>query len=197
LHLKCAAEKGVETPEGKKRRSFMSTRLKRLLGGACVLALLSPAAALAGERAGTLQCRLLGNNLSILVENQQMDCTYNDDAEGGAPAHYTGTLTKVGPNISINGQGELAWGVIAATSHIGPGALAGSYTGAGVSAKIGVGGGGAMLVGGSDNTFSLQPFNIQAGTGLGWNAGVENLSLTYVPPPPPPVVRKHRLRHRH
>ena len=54
-----------------------------------------------------------------------------------------------------------------------------------------------MLVGGSDNTFSLQPFNIEAGTGLGWNAGVENLSLTYVPPPPPPVVRKHRLRHRH
>jgi hypothetical protein len=175
----------------------MSNPLKRLFGGACVLALLSPAAAFAGDRVGTLQCRLLGNNLSILIENQQMDCAYSDDAEGGVPAHYTGTLTKVGPNISINGQGELAWGVIAATSHIGPGALAGSYTGPGVSAKIGVGGGGAILVGGSDNTFSLQPFNIEAGTGLGWNAGVENLTLTYVPPPPPPppVVKKHR-RHR-
>ncbi len=176
----------------------MSTHLKRLLGGAVVLALLSPAAALAGDRVGALQCRLLGNNLSILVENQQMDCMYNDDAEGGLPAHYTGTLTKVGPNISINGQGELAWGVIAATTHIGPGALAGSYAGPGVSAKIGVGGGGAILVGGSNNTFSLQPFNVEAGTGLGWNAGVENLTLTYVPPPPPPpppVVRKHRRHH--
>jgi lipid-binding SYLF domain-containing protein len=64
-----------------------------------------------------------------------------------------------------------------------------------VSAKIGVGGGGAILVGGSNNTFSLQPFNIEAGTGLGWNAGVESLTLTYVPPPPPPVVKKHRRHH--
>ncbi len=174
----------------------MSTRFKlgRLLGGACILALMAPAAAFAGDRIGTLQCRLLGNSLTILVENQQVDCAYNDDAEGATPSHYTGTLTKVGPNISINGQGELAWGVIAATGQVGPGALAGNYVGPGVSAKIGVGGGGAMLVGGSNNTFSLQPFNIEAGSGLGWNAGVESLTLTYVPPPPAPVVTKRRRR---
>lgn len=175
----------------------MSTRFKRLFGNICILALLSPGAALAADRVGTLQCRLLGNDLSVLIENQQIDCVYNDEAEGGAPAHYTGVLTKVGPNITINGQGELGWGVVAATGHVGPGALAGTYMGPGVSAKIGVGGGGAMLVGGSDNTISLQPFNIQAGSGLGWNAGVESLALTYVPPPPPPVVRKkHRHHHR-
>jgi hypothetical protein len=168
-----------------------NSKLGRALGGACVLALLAPAAAFAGDRVGTLQCRLLGNDISVVVENQQIDCNYRDDAEGGAPAHYTGTLTKVGPNITVNGQGELGWGVVAATNHIGPGALAGSYMGPGVSAKVGVGGGGAMLVGGSDNTFSLQPFNVQAGTGLGWNAGVESLELTYVPPPPPPAHKKH------
>jgi hypothetical protein len=176
----------------------MSTRFKlgRLLGGAVVLALMVPASAFAGDRIGTLQCRLLGNGLSVLVENQQIDCNYSDDAEGATPAHYTGTLTKVGPNISINGQGELAWGVIAATGQVGPGALAGNYMGPGVSAKIGVGGGGAILVGGSNNTISLQPFNIEAGSGLGWNAGVESLTLTYVPPPPPPpVVKKHRRHH--
>jgi hypothetical protein len=178
----------------------MATRfnLGRLLGAAALSALVAPAASVAGDRIGTLQCRLLGNGLSVLVENQQLDCTYRDDAEGATPAHYTGTLTKVGPNISINGQGELAWGVIAATGQVGPGALAGNYVGPGVSAKIGVGGGGAMLVGGSNNTFSLQPFNIEAGSGLGWNAGVESLTLAYVPPPPPPPapVGKHH-RHRH
>jgi hypothetical protein len=179
----------------------MSTRFLpgRLVGAACLLALMAPAAASAGDRVGTLRCRLLGNSLTILVENQQVDCVYTDDAEGAAPVQYTGTLTKVGPNISINGQGELGWGVVAATDHIGPGALAGNYMGPGVSAKVGVGGGGAMLVGGSDNTFSLQPFNIQAGSGLGWNAGVESLTLTYVPPPPPPEpapVKKHRRHHR-
>jgi Protein of unknown function (DUF992) len=178
----------------------MATRftLGRLLGAAALLALVAPSSAVAGDRIGTLQCRLLGNGLSVLVENQQLDCNYRDDAEGATPAHYTGTLTKVGPNVSINGQGELAWGVIAATGQVGPGALAGNYVGPGVSAKIGVGGGGAMLVGGSNNTFSLQPFNIEAGSGLGWNAGVESLTLAYVPPPPPPPapVGKHH-RHRH
>lgn len=169
----------------------------RALAGACVLASMAPAAAYAGERVGTLQCRLLGNGISVLVENQQIDCNYNDDSEGGVPAHYTGALTKVGPNITVNGQGELAWGVVAATNHIGPGALAGNYVGPGVSAKVVVGGGGAALVGGSDNTFSLQPFNVQAGTGLGWTAGVESLTLTYVPPPPPPAPVAHHHRHHH
>ncbi|WP_442753966.1 DUF992 domain-containing protein [Methylocystis sp. JAN1] len=177
----------------------MSIRFKmgRMLGGAAILALLAPAAAFAGDRVGTLQCKLLGNGLSVLVENQQIDCMYNDDAEGVAPAHYTGTLTKVGPNVTINGQGELAWGVIAATGKVGPGALAGNYVGPNVSAKIGVGGGGAVLVGGSDNTFSLQPFQIEAGAGIGWNAGVESLALTFVPPPPPPPPPVPHKRHRH
>lgn len=174
--------------------------LGRALSGACVLALLTPASALAGNRVGTLQCRLMGNSISVLVENQQIDCAYRDDAEGGFPAHYIGTLTKVGPNITINGPGELGWGVVAETDHIGPGALAGNYVGPGVSAKVGVGGGGAMLVGGSDSTFSLQPFNVQAGSGFGWNAGVESLTLAYVPPPPPPPQarrRGHTHHHHH
>jgi hypothetical protein len=177
----------------------MSMRFKigRMLGGAAILALIVPAAAFAGDRVGTLQCKLLGNDLSILVENQQIDCAYNDDAEGATAVHYTGTLTKVGPNITINGKGELAWGVIAATGKVGPGALAGNYVGPNVSAKIGVGGGGAVLVGGSDNTFSLQPFQIEAGSGLGWNAGVESLTLAYVPPPAPPLAHRHHRHHHH
>lgn len=169
--------------------------LGRVLSGACLLALLAPASAFAGDRVGSLQCRLLGNGISVLVENQQMDCIYRDDAEGAIPAHYVGALTKVGANVTINGPGELSWGVVAATDHIGPGALEGSYTGPGFSAKVGVGGGGAALVGGSDNTFSLQPFSIEAGSGLGWTAGVERLTLTYVPPPPPPALRSGHSHH--
>ncbi|MGE0194483.1 MAG: DUF992 domain-containing protein, partial [Methylocystis sp.] len=147
---------------------MLNLGLGRALSGACLLALLAPASALAGDRVGTLQCRLLGNGISVLVENQQMDCIYSDDAEGAAPAHYAGTLTKVGANVTINGPGQLAWGVVAATNHLGPGALAGTYVGPEVSAKIGVGGGGAVLVGGSDNTFSRQPFTGEAGSGGGW-----------------------------
>ncbi len=171
--------------------------LGRAVSGACLLALLAPASALAGDRVGVLQCRLMGNGISIVVENQQMDCIYRDDAEGAIPSHYIGVLTKVGANVTINGPGALAWGVVAATDYIGPGALAGSYMGPEVSAKIGVGGGGAILVGGSDNTFSLQPFQVEAGSGVGWTAGVERLTLAYVPPPPPPPMPRRRHHHHH
>ena len=110
--------------------------LGRALSGVFALALLAPASAFAGDRIGSLQCRLLGNGISVLVENQQIDCMYRDDAEGAVPAHYVGALTKVGANVTINGPGELAWGVVSATSHIGPGALAGAYYGPGFSAKV-------------------------------------------------------------
>lgn len=74
-----------------------SNILGKFLAGACAVALFAPAAASAGNRIGTLQCRLLGNNISIVVENQQIDCNYRDDAEGAEPAHYTGTLTRLVP----------------------------------------------------------------------------------------------------
>jgi hypothetical protein len=171
--------------------------LKGVLGGVSVLAFLAPAAAFAGDRAGVLNCKLMGSGVSVLVENQMIDCLFQDNDEGMKPVRYTGKLTKVGANISVNGPGELGWGVVAATNKVGPGALAGEYVGPGATVKLGVGGGGALLVGGSNNTFSLQPLNVQAGTGLGVTAGVESLTLEYVPEPPPPPVKRHRHRHHH
>jgi hypothetical protein len=170
----------------------------RFLRGALLVAALAPAAASAGGRTGVLQCRLSGNNISILVENQDIDCLYQDN-DGLPPAHYIGKLTKVGADVTVNGPGEVAWGVAAATSKMGPGALAGAYAGPSATAKIGVGGGGALLVGGSGNTFSLQPIEIEAGTGLGFTAGVESLTLAYVPYAPEPAfahpVKRRKLRH--
>jgi len=157
--------------------------LGKLIGCAAVLAILAPAAALAGDRVGTLTCRLAGNGVSVIIENQAIDCRFTDDDVSALPTHYVGKLTKVGANLSVNGGGELAWGVIATTSKIGPGALAGEYVGPGASVKVGIGGGGALLVGGSDKTFSLQPLNVEAGSGLGVTAGVESLTLAYVPEP--------------
>ncbi len=170
---------------------------RRALYGAVLVAAFAPAAASAGDRTGVLQCRLSGNNISILVENQTLDCLFQDDDEGAHPTHYVGKLTKVGANITVNGPGEVAWGVVATTDKIGPGALAGDYAGPSASARVGVGGGGALLVGGSDNTFSLQPLEIEAGAGLGFTVGVENLSLAYAPETPIPLFKPHVKRHKH
>jgi hypothetical protein len=166
--------------------------LSHALGAAMALAAFAPGLANAGDRAGVLQCRLSGNDISVLVENQGLDCLFQDDDEGLVPAHYIGKLTKVGANITVNGPGEIAWGVVAATGHLGPGALAGAYAGPNTSVKVGVGGGGALLVGGSDNTVSLQPLQLEAGSGLGVTAGIESLTLVYVPDQPVP-----HFKHRH
>jgi hypothetical protein len=161
------------------------------LGGALLLAALLPASAFAGDRIGVLECHLSGNGPSILVENQSVDCVFAS-ARGGRPAHYVGTLTKIGANIGVNGHSDLLWDVVAATSSIGRGALAGQYTGPEASAKVGLGVGAAALVGGSDRTFSLQPLNVEGGAGFGVTAGVENLTLVYVSNRPAP-----RLHHKH
>jgi hypothetical protein len=173
--------------------------VKRTLGALVAAAALAPIAAHASDRVGVLECSVSGTGLSILVANQAVDCYFKGDLPGAPPAHYVGKLTKVGANLSIQGPGQLTWVVAAASQQIGPGALAGDYAGPEATVKAGLGGGAAALVGGSDNTFSLQPLSIEAGTGLGVTAGVENLNLVFVPdeppPPPPPVKHKHHRKH--
>jgi Protein of unknown function (DUF992) len=167
--------------------------LKRLLGGVAIVAAMAPVAAFAGNRVGVLECNTSGSSAGILVENQLLDCVYEDDDEGAGPVHYVGRLTKVGANISVNGPGEFVWVVGAATNHLGPGALTGIYAGPEASVKVGVGGGGAILVGGSNNTISLQPFSFEGGPGLGVTAGVERLVLDFVADVAPRRVKHKQL----
>ncbi len=157
-----------------------------------LMAIFAPAAASAQDaRVGVLQCHLSGGVGMIIVENQALDCVYRDDA-GGPPAHYIGRLTNVGANIGISGPGELIWGVVAASRSIEPGALAGDYVGAQGSVAVGGGVGGAVLVGGSNNTVSLQPISVSVGTGVNLSAGVGNVNLQYMPVTPPPPF--HRMK---
>lgn len=78
-------------------------------------------------------------------------------------------------------------GVVAATGSIGPGALAGDYVGAQGSVEVGAGPGGAVLVGGNNNTISLQPISFQVATGLNLSAGLGNSASTV---PWSPSLRK-------
>ena len=149
---------------------------------------LAPGAAMAQSvQVGTLLCHVSGGVGMIIIENQALDCVYTD-AKGSPPQHYIGRLTNVGANIGISGPGKLVWNVLAATNSIAPGALAGDYVGAEGSLAIGAGAGGALLVGGSNKTISLQPLSVSLGTGANLSAGLGNVSLQYMPvtPPPPP-----------
>ena len=58
-----------------------------------------------------------------------------------------------------------------------PGALAGDYVGASAEASAGVGVGANLLVGGSDESFTLQPVSVQTQTGVNLALGVTSFEL--------------------
>jgi hypothetical protein len=72
----------------------------------------------------------------------------------------------------------IKWTVLAPTADAyAPGALAGDYAGVSAEATVGVGVGANALVGGSGETFVLQPVSVQAQTGLNIAAGFTSFQL--------------------
>jgi len=86
--------------------------------------------------------------------------------------------------------GGLAWWVYA-PSRPGPGALSGGYGGASASATVGAGVSANALVGGLNNSISLQPFSVGAQGGLDAALTVSGMQLNWVAPHHK-RVRKHR-----
>lgn len=174
----------------------MTSRNLKLAVAAAGLALAgaaSPALAQSG-RVGSLECNVSGGAGLIITSSKALDCWFHPDTN--APAeHYVGTIRRFGIDLGGTGPGALDWIVFASTSSYGAGALSGEYGGVGASATAGVGVGANALVGGSNRTFSLQPFSVQAQVGVDVAAGVTDVVLEYVPPPPqplPPRARRHK-----
>jgi hypothetical protein len=139
--------------------------------------------------AGMLSCRSPGSTGYIVFSSRTFDCVFTPSS--GAPAqHYQGTVQRFGAQLGFSNDVAMGWAVFAATTRVGPGALAGGYVGATGGAAIGVGGAANGLVGGLNNAFSLQPISLEGGLGLNVIATVTGLELQPVKP-----VRHHR-RHR-
>jgi uncharacterized protein DUF992 len=124
---------------------------------------------------GILECRG-GSSIGFIVGSvTHLGCVLRVD---GLPEdRYVATIRKVGVDLGITQESALAWGVWAPVARLGPGDLAGNYAGAQGSAAIGVGVGGNVLVGGSDNSIALQPLSVQGQVGLSVAAGLESLEL--------------------
>ena len=58
-----------------------------------------------------------------------------------------------------------------------PGSLAGAYGGAGASAAFAVGLGANVLVGGSQDSFALQPVSVSGETGVNVAVGLSRITL--------------------
>jgi len=126
-------------------------------------------------RVGVLECRG-GASVGFIVGSvTNLGCVLR--ADGLPEDRYVATIRKVGIDLGITQESSLAWVVYAPVERIGPGDLSGDYAGAQGSASVGVGIGGNVLVGGSDNSIALQPLSVQGQVGLNVAAGLESLEL--------------------
>ncbi|TKW77611.1 MAG: DUF992 domain-containing protein [Bradyrhizobium icense] len=124
---------------------------------------------------GVLECRG-GASVGFIVGSvTNLGCVLR--AAGQPDDFYVATVRKVGLDLGITQESALAWGVFAPVNRLGPGDLSGNYAGAQGSATLGVGVGGNVLVGGSNNSIALQPLSVQGQVGVSIAAGLESLEL--------------------
>lgn len=141
---------------------------------AVLVATASSAVAQERIRVGVLECT--GASTSFIVGSvTDLRCMFR--AANGIDHPYVASIQKVGVDLNLPSSVAVAWAVFAPTNRIGPGDLAGDYAGVAANATVVVGLGANALVGGSNNTFALQPLSVQGQTGLGLAAGVAALRL--------------------
>ena len=160
-------------------------RRSLILAGSAIATLVASIAGAAAQQPmprvqiGILECRG-GASIGFIVGSvTNLGCVLRVD---GLPEdRYIATIRKVGVDLGITQESALAWGVFAPTRQIGPGDLAGNYAGVTAGAAVGVGGNANALVGGSNNSFALQPVSIEGQTGVNVAVGVADLELRYGP----------------
>ncbi len=145
-----------------------------VLGAAALAAASLPAAARDRVAVGTLECRSPGT-VSFIVSVSDYACVFR--SVSGRDFRYYGQIRRVGLDVGITGREVLVWRVWAPTSQIDRRALRGGYGGAHAGAGVVVGLGANALVGGSNNTISLQPLSVEATTGVNFALSVSSLTL--------------------
>jgi hypothetical protein len=132
-----------------------------------------------GVKAGMLTCDVDSGWGFIFGSSRGLKCVFAHDKS--SQEHYVGKIKKFGVDIGYMAGGIMAWTVIAPTSDVGKGALAGDYGGVTGGAAAGIGAGANVLVGGNKDAISLQPLSLEGATGLNVAAGIAALSLEYHP----------------
>jgi hypothetical protein len=161
----------------------MSTVFGGVLLGAAVTIPALPGKAFAesegGVEVGILTCKKIPGTHEYYVVHSTVgvDCLFSHP-EG--EEHYSGRA-GIGFGLDLNWKHteDIAYSVIGGSADVRPSAhsLSGTYLGGQASATVGVGGGVAVLIGGGDQSFSLQPLALEVNSGLGAAAGVGYLSL--------------------
>jgi hypothetical protein len=154
--------------------------MKKLIAAALAVVVLAtaavPAAAESRVQVGRLSCEVEGGFGYIIGSSKDVSCTFR--RKGQKAEHYDGVIRKLGLDIGVTGRTHIEWLVFSASNtKYGRGSLAGTYVGGSGEATLGVGGGANWLIGGSRKGFALQPWSIQASTGVNLTWAFAGLEL--------------------
>jgi hypothetical protein len=141
----------------------------------------SASAAEMNTKVGYLSCQVSKGWGIVFGSSRDLACTYTPLKGNGEVEHYKGSINKFGADIGYLKSGVILWAVVAPSTTLKPGALAGNYAGATASVTPGYGGGVNALVGGLNKSVALQPVSIEGNKGLNVAAGVSTMNLHYAP----------------
>ena len=128
---------------------------------------------------GMLECVVEGGTGFIFGSSKDLSCEYTPANADQPKEAYFGVINKYGIDIGVTGTTLIEWAVLAPTTdyEYQQGSLAGDYTGVSAEASAAAGAGVNVLVGGSDETFSLQPISVQAQEGVNVAVAISELQL--------------------
>ena len=130
-----------------------------------------------GVNAGVLTCVVDGGVGLLVFSSKEMECEFASVT--GRTDFYSGNVKKFGLDVGITGKSYVKWVVFAPVGRPRAGGLAGTYVGVSGEATAGAGVGANGLIGGSDRTFSLQPFSASIQTGVNLALGIGSMTLRY------------------
>jgi hypothetical protein len=149
--------------------------IRRLLFSAMLVTLTATATEARDRVAvGTLECRSPGT-ISLILGVNDYNCVFLSDH--GRGYRYVGRVVSLGLQAGITRNEVLIWRVFAPTAAVDQHALRGNYAGGHAAAAIIVGLGANVLVGGSNQTISLQPISVEAKTGINFSLAGAALSI--------------------
>lgn len=144
---------------------------------AAALAYASPVCAKKAVAIGELTCSIKGGSSFIFGSTRELLCKFRAHP-GDEGELYEGLIKKYGVDIGEATNTVLGWTVLAPTDMpVEQGAVMGHYVGVAADASLAVGGGANVLVGGSNDTISLQPISLQAQFGVNAALGVAEVEL--------------------
>ena len=149
------------------------------VAGALALTPLGPALGGGGVKIGVLHCKNIPGTRSTLIIRSSVDISCRFETPGGTEYYKGETGIAFGIDLNVTKTERMAFTVFMATGNTAVGAysLAGKYYGAKASATLGGGAGVSVLVGGGNDSVTLQPFAVEGSYGLGVAAGLGYLYL--------------------